>query len=184
MGILLAFAPFIVFALVSRFVGPVQGLIAGTATSAALVGRDWLTPGRSAKILEIGTLALFAGLSLYALLGGAAGSIFGAKLSVDVGLLVIVLFSMAIRRPFTLQYARESVPSTLWDDPRFIRVNYVITAVWALAFLILIAADLVLVYDPALPQRVGIIATVLALVGAYKFTTWYPSRQPSSPVAQ
>ena len=40
MGILLAFAPFIVFALVDRTVGVTEGLVAGAATSAALLARD------------------------------------------------------------------------------------------------------------------------------------------------
>ena len=53
MGILLAFAPFIVFALGVRFVGPTAGLIGGTLTSAALLLRDWLSPNRTPKVLEI-----------------------------------------------------------------------------------------------------------------------------------
>src|SRR3712207_3880598 len=40
MGILLAFAPFIAFALVDRLAGPTEGLIAGAAVSAALLLRD------------------------------------------------------------------------------------------------------------------------------------------------
>jgi hypothetical protein len=40
MGILLAFAPFIAFALVDRLIGATEGLIAGAAVSAALLLRD------------------------------------------------------------------------------------------------------------------------------------------------
>ncbi|MEI9864304.1 MAG: hypothetical protein WDN00_07060 [Limisphaerales bacterium] len=61
---------------------------------------------------------------------------------------MIVLISMAIRCPFTLQYAREGTPETLWREPEFIRVNYVITAVWAAAFAVMVAADLVMFYMP------------------------------------
>jgi hypothetical protein len=52
MGILLAFAPFIVFAILDRFVGPVWSLAAGTAVSAALLLRDVMTPGREANQLR------------------------------------------------------------------------------------------------------------------------------------
>ncbi len=83
---------------------------------------------------------------------------------------------MALQRPFTLQYARESVGKEHWSSPEFIRANYVITAVWAGAFAIMVLADLILLYRPDLPPRVGIIATILALVGAIKFTGWYPDR--------
>jgi hypothetical protein len=176
MGILLAFAPFIVFALVDRLIGATDGLIAGAAVSAALLLRDWATPGRSPKILEVGTFILFGALALYAVFGAPAWSIVGVRLRVDLGLLIIVLVSMVLRRPFTLQYAREQVRAEFWSSPQFLRTNYVITAVWALAFVVLVVADLILLYVPALPPRVGIIATILALIAAVKFTGWYPER--------
>jgi hypothetical protein len=176
MGILLAFAPFIVFAVLDRLVGATTGLIAGAAVSAAFLLRDLVTPGRTPKVLEIGTVILFGVLAVYAIFGGAT-SIVGVRLPVDAGLLLIVLASIAIREPFTLQYARETVAREHWGSAEFIRTNYVITAVWALAFGVLVVADLVLLYAPELPPRVGIIATVLALVAAVKFTGWYPEHE-------
>ena len=176
MGILLAFVPFIVFALVDRFIGPTQGLVAGALVSAALLVRDWVTPGRTPKLLEIGTVLLFGGLALYAVLGGPTWSVIGVRLCVDAGLLAIVLVSMAVGRPFTLQYARAQVAPEFWSNPEFLRTNYVITAVWALAFAVMVIAELALLYVPGLPPRVGIVAIVLALIGAVKFTGWYPER--------
>ena len=64
---------------------------------------------------------------------------------------------MAIGKPFTVQYARERVPAERETSPQFAKVNFVITSVWTLAF-------------------VCIVVTVLALVGAYRFTGWYPKR--------
>ena len=177
MSILLAFAPFIAFAAADRLIGSVEGLFAGFAVSAVLLLRDWLSPNRSPKLLEIGTAALFAALALYTLLAHPVWSIMGVRLVVDAGLLLIVVLSIAIRRPFTLQYAREEVPQALWTSPEFIRTNDVITSVWALAFGVLVAADVVLLTMPDLPPQFGIIATVLALVGAIKFTGWYPNRR-------
>jgi hypothetical protein len=181
MGILLAFAPFIVFALVDRIASPTAGLIAGALVSAALLLRDLLTPGRAAKILEVGTVVLFGGLALYAVFGGAALSVIGVRLLVDSGLLLIVLGSIAVRQPFTLQYAREQIAPELWDNPKFIRTNYIITGVWALAFVVMVVAELALLYVPGLPRRVGVIAIVVALIGAVKFTGWYPERGDQSP---
>jgi hypothetical protein len=173
---LLAFAPFIAFAVIDRLVGPVEGMLAGFAVSAALLIRDW-SQGRGAKVLEIGTAALFGALACYALLANPAWSLWGVRLVVDSGLLLIVLVSIAIRQPFTLQYARERVPDEVQQSAEFVRTNYVITAVWALAFAIMAAADLVLITMPDLPARFGIIPTVLALVGAFKFTAYYPERR-------
>jgi hypothetical protein len=171
---LLAFAPFVAFAVVDRLIGSTAGLLAGVIVSAALLMRDWLTPGRTPKTLEIGAAALFAVLALYTVVARPTWSVIAVRLCVDAGLLLIVLLSLALRRPFTLQYAREQVAPDLWNDPAFIRINYVITLVWALAFLVMVIAELALLYLPDLPRRVGIIAIILALVGAVKFTGWYP----------
>ncbi|MGC1411777.1 MAG: hypothetical protein WA864_22855 [Acetobacteraceae bacterium] len=73
-----------------------------------------------------------------------------------------------------MQYAREQVAPEFWSSPEFARTNYVITAMWALAFFVMVIAELALLYIPSLPQRVGIIVIALALVGAVKFTGWYP----------
>lgn len=183
MGILLAFAPFIVFAVVDRLFGGTAGLLAGACISAAMLLRDWLTPNRTPKLLEIGTVLLFGGLAVYALFGGPAWSIAGVRLRVDAGLLLIVLISIVVGRPFTLQYARERVARKSWDSTVFVRTNYVITAIWGAAFAILVAADLMLVYAPALPPQVAIGVTILALVGAVKFTAWYPQRARAASAA-
>jgi hypothetical protein len=180
MGILLAFAPFIAFALIDRLVGTTEGLLAGAVISAALLIRDWLTPGRNPKILEIGTTVLFCALAAYAIIGSPEWSIAGVRLRVDLGLLIIVLVSMALRRPFTLQYAQEQVASEFWNNPQFLRTNTIITAAWALAFFVMVLADLMLVYLPELPARIAVITTIVALVAAVKFTGWYPERVKAS----
>jgi hypothetical protein len=178
MNILLAFAPFLVFALVDRFVSPVAGLTSGALVAAALVMRDAVSRNKKVKVLEVGTLILFGALAVYAMFGKMPSSIIWARLCVDVGLLLIVLISMATRCPFTLQYAREGSPETLWNEPEFIRVNYIITAVWAAAFAVMVAADLVMFYMPNIPIRVGIWTTIIAIFAAVKFTSWYPNRKP------
>jgi hypothetical protein len=183
MGILLAFAPFIAFALVDRFAGPTEGLIAGALVSAALLVRDQFTSGRAPKILEVGTMLLFGGLALYAVLWKPAWSVIGVRLCVDIGLLLIVLISMVIGRPFTLQYAHEQVAPELWKRPQFIRTNYVISGIWALAFAVMVIAELALLYMPNLPRRVGIVAIIVALVCAVKFTSWYPERVRARTIA-
>ncbi len=60
--------------------------------------------------------------------------------------------------------------------PQFRQTNYVISGVWALAFAVTVAAELAVLSLPQLPRRVGIVVIVLALVGAVKFTGWYPER--------
>ncbi len=179
MGILLAFAPFFVFVIVERIWGIAPGLAAAAVVAAGLLVRDWVTPNRTVKILEIGTMLLFGGLAIYARLTGTIWSVIGVRLRVDVGLLLIVLASICIAKPFTLQYAREGAPRELWDKPEFIRANYLITAVWAAAFLVIVLADVVAIYVPAFTLRAAIIVSILALVGAAKFTAAYTEQPPA-----
>ncbi|MEI9896343.1 MAG: hypothetical protein WDN28_21380 [Chthoniobacter sp.] len=178
MNILLAFAPFLVFAPVDRFFSPVAGLTSGALVAAVLVVRDVLSRDKKVKVLEVGTMILFGGLAIYALFGRMPSSIIWARLCVDVGLLLIVLISMAVRCPFTLQYAREGTPETLWREPEFIRVNYIITVVWTAAFAVMVAADLAMLYMSNIPIKAGIWTTITAIFAAVKFTSWYPNRKP------
>lgn len=175
MGILLAFAPFIAFALVERTIGPAEGLFAGALIASALLIRDLMSRRHTPKVLDIGAAALFGGLALYAPMSHVAWSIVGVRLVVDAGLLAIVLVSLAIRRPFILQYAREQVAPEHWNSPGFVRTSYVITAVWAAAFALMVAADMVMLYLPTVPHQVGIWMTVIALAGAIKFSGAYPA---------
>jgi hypothetical protein len=176
MGILLAFAPFIIFVIVERLVGVTPGLLAATAVAALLLLRDAIAR-RSIKVLELGTLILFGGLALYAKLAAPAWSVIAVRLRVDAGLLLIVLISLALRRPFTLQYAREQTSPEIHNTPGFIRTNYIITAVWAVAFAVMVIAEAAILYMPALPPRIGILATILAIYAAFRFTTEYPKRR-------
>ena len=86
MGILLAFAPFIVFVILGRFVGYTTGLFAAAVTSALLVVKDRITGGRL-KVLELGTFILFTGLAVYAAINHPTWSIIFVRLLVDAGLL-------------------------------------------------------------------------------------------------
>ncbi len=52
----------------------------------------------------------------------------------NVALTVFAVSTLVVRRPFTLSYARDMTPEEYWGTPVFLRINYVITAVWAAAF--------------------------------------------------
>jgi hypothetical protein len=179
MGILLGFAPFLGFAVATSFWGPIIGLLVGAITSAALLVNE-LVRKHPPKILELGTFVMFVGLLAWAKLFPSPLTVLSVRLRVDIGLLLIILISMAMGKPFTLQYARERVPAERWKSPRFARINLVITSVWALAFACIVAADLMMIYLPDVPIRVGIVVTLAALYGAYRFTDWYPTHASQS----
>jgi hypothetical protein len=173
-SILLGLTPFIVFFVLMRLVSPLGGLAAAFAVSVLLGLRQWRR-GEPVKVLEIGSLALFGALVLYTLIAAPDWTVARVRLAVDGGLLVIVLVSLAIGMPFTLQYARESVPKELWNAPLFMTTNQRITAAWAAAFAVMTAADAAAHYIEAIPLWIDIAASVAALAAAVWFTRWYPA---------
>ncbi|MFZ0410915.1 MAG: hypothetical protein WAL51_05335, partial [Candidatus Acidiferrales bacterium] len=63
-----------------------------------------------------------------------------------------------------------------WNQPEFVRTNYVITAAWGAAFMAMIAADLVMLSVPTLNPWLPTAVTIAALVAASRFTVTYPER--------
>jgi uncharacterized membrane protein len=175
MSILIGLSPFLAFFVLMRLASPATGLAGALVVSALLCLRMRLRR-ESVKILEVGSLVLFGLLTAYTLLVAPRWTVATVRLAVDGGLLTIVLISLAIGRPFTLQYARERVPEQFWASPIFMAVNRAITGVWAASFAVLVAADAAAEYRPAIPLWVDVAASVAAFLGALWFTRWYPAK--------
>jgi hypothetical protein len=174
-SVLLGLSPFIVFFVVMRGVSPTAGLAGALVTSALLVLRMRLRR-ESLKILELGSLVLFGLLIAYTLVARPVWTVATVRLAVDAGLLAIVVISLAIGRPFTIQYAREQVAEQFWNTPQFLAVNRAISSVWGAAFAVMVLADLAAEYVPTIPLWADVSASVLAFVCAVTFTRWYPAR--------
>ncbi len=180
MNLLLAFSPFITFAVLERFAGVAWALALAALVSLAIVVRDLLSPARHAKLLELGSLVLFGGLAILAVASGADWPVLLVRLWVDIGLCVIVLGSVLVGKPFTLAYAKERVAPEVWKTQRFERINRTLSLVWLLAFIVLVLADLLMLYVPQVPLAVGVAITLASLVAAFRFSRWYPSRVAAS----
>lgn len=174
--ILLSFAPLIAFHVLVGF-GSVE-LALGIAAGLALVvlAADQALSSGGAKLLNIGTFALFVILALCGLIAHIAWDPLWVRLVVNAGLLALILFTFAIRRPFTLQYARQGRPESVWRSPAFIRANYIISSVWAAVFGVLVLADLTRMFVPSVPRWLDTAVGVAGLVLAIKFTQWYSRR--------
>ena len=81
--------------------------------------------------------------------------------------------SIVIGRPFSIQYARESAPPEVWENPAFWRANLLISVVWGLAFL----TDLALLIVALNPRHnslwIAVVIPILMMVAASTFTTRY-----------
>ena len=173
MSIVLGLSPFFTFFALMRLVTQIAGLAGALAVSSLLCVRMWRR-GESVKILEVGSLILFGALAGYTLLAAPHWTVATVRLAVDGGLLAIALFSLAIDRPFTLQYARERVPEQYWGLPVFLTTNRIITSVWAATFAVHVAADAAAQYVAAIPIWVDVVVSIAAFVGAVIFTRRYP----------
>ncbi len=56
---------------------------------------------------------------------------------VNSSLAAIVLISLAIGRPFTMQYAREETTAEKWTHPLFVKINWILTSIWAVLMIIM-----------------------------------------------
>lgn len=173
MNVALSFAPFIIFSIVDGAINLAAALAVSTVISAALIART-VVRSASPKVLEVGSLVLFAGLWVFVEMSPTSISLAAVSLTVDIGLLLIVLGSMALGRPFTIQYAKEQVPREYWDRPRFRRTNYAITSVWAASFGVAAIADFGRTYAQAKTGTFDTLIVIGSTIGAIKFTKWYP----------
>ena len=94
---------------------------------------------------------------------------------ITLGLLAIVLVSIAVGRPFTIQYARERIAEQYWQTPLFLAVNRRITWVWAAAFAVLVAAHVATLFF-SVPAWIDGVVTAAAFVYATAFTARYPEK--------
>jgi hypothetical protein len=173
MMIFLTLAPYGAFATLMLVTSATVSLFAATSICLAVIAYDRLR-GRSIKILGAGSAILFASLGLYLALSDSAWSVSAVKLAVDSGMLAIALASLALRFPFTLQYAREMVDAETAALPGFLTANYIITSAWSAAFLLMLMANALMIYVPGLPLWSGIAIAFAARNTAVYFTKWYP----------
>ena len=126
MTIFLILAPYGAFTTLMLLASAAVSLFASAVICLMVIAYDILR-GHSIKVLGAGSAILFAALGLYLTLVDSGFSSPAVKLAVDAGVLAISLASLAIRQPFTLQYAREMVDAETARLPGFLKANYVIT---------------------------------------------------------
>jgi hypothetical protein len=182
MTILLILAPYGVFATLMLVSSAPVSLFAAAAASLAVIAHD-VRCGRSVKLLGAGSAILFAGLGAYLALTHHVWSSSAVKLAVDAGILAIALGSLAIGKPFTLQYAREMSDAKTAQLPDFLTANYVITWAWALAIVLMMTANALVIYVPGLPLWTGLAVAFAARTTAVYFTGWYPEYRKAKSAA-
>jgi hypothetical protein len=175
---IVGFAPWIAFSVLE---GPRRyelavGAALGIAVLELVLG---MVVGARPKQLDIAAIIFFVGMLIVGMLVGPQGQTWLDKWSGEVSnamLVVVALGSVALRVPFTIQYAREIAPKEYWDTPLFLHINYVLTWVWTATFAI--TAVVGWYGDGPLDQPDNIwtnwIIQIALLIFAIRFTEWYP----------
>lgn len=173
-------APWILMAVVN---GPGRFEEAASAALGLTVLTLWLGKRRGVRVhlLEGFTAVYFGALAIVALLAPAAVvdwlHLWAGEIS-NIALAAFAVVTLAIRRPFTLAYAKDSTPQEVWDSPVFLRINYVISAAWAGAFVFSAAVG---AYGDAVLRDddnfwTSWILPIGAVLFAVAFTEFYPGR--------
>ena len=173
MTIFLILAPFGAFALLMLVTSASVSLFASAAICLAVIGFD-VFHSRSIKMLGAGCVVLFVGLGAYVTLVDPDMSIAAVKLTTDIGVFLISLTSLIIRKPFVLQYALEAVDAETAKLDGFRKATYIITWAWTGAFVLMIIGNILTIYIPGFPLWSGLVIAFAARNSAAYFTRWYP----------
>jgi len=176
-SLFLAFVPWIAFALIAEapLGNPLVSLL--LAFIVAIVLTVLTSYGQLLKgyILSVVTIVFF--IVFFILIVGLRQYYLANYLSV-LSMLVLTIVCWAtilFHFPFTLQYSREGVDPERVKSPSFMRVNYIITAVWAIAFTLGFAIDAFLLVRPDLGLAFWDNLKWVFMVIAIVFTVWYPA---------
>ena len=130
-------APWILMAVIN---GPGRFEEAASVALALALLTLWVGSRRGVPVhlLEAFTVVYFAVLAVLGLVASDGViewlQLWAGELS-NIALAAFAIITLLIRRPFTLAYAKDTTPEEHWDNPIFLRINYVISTAWAGAFL-------------------------------------------------
>ncbi|HVV27903.1 MAG TPA: hypothetical protein VHC40_08040 [Rhizomicrobium sp.] len=173
MNLAVGFAPFILFALLSRLSADLA-LWAAFAAAFVVTIRDFVE-SPSLRLLDAGSLVLFALLSLWRGFVDPNLPLAGVRFIAELALFVLLAAALAVRRPFSIDYARLDPRESGWPEDLFRRVNYLVSGVWVTAFAVMTAADAAVLFGPRLPLWSSIAVSIMALAAAVTFTLRYPA---------
>ena len=129
----------------------------------------------SLRLLDVGSLALFALLALVRGFLDPNLSLAGVRFIAALGLLLVLAIPLIFKKPFSVDYARLDPKEAGWRPELFLRVNYRVSSVWVGALALMALADGAVTFNSNLPLYASIAVSVLALAFAITFTLRYPA---------
>ena len=178
---MLAFLPSLVFFVMAPLSVSLALWLAFAAAFA--VGIRAFGASRTIRVFDVAGLTLFGALALYAAFVEPDFGPAEAGLVLEAGLLTTILWSMAIRRPFTVQYRWLKAPH---DPILAARAHTLLTAVWASCYAVMAAINAVSVIlhqlSPGWAGIAGLVVFAATLTFTWQFGAYIDRRGGNAPL--
>jgi hypothetical protein len=174
MQVLVGFAPWIAWWVLAANNTYRQAALVALVLAVGL--QIWgFTHGREPKILDLASIGWFVIIEIVAFTASATDLAHYAQPASNAALTLIVLTTILIGRPFTEEYARETVPKEYWETETFKSTTRTIAWVWFLALLVGTASGFIRTHVGSDAETwTQWIIPIGAIVVAIKFTEWWP----------
>ena len=188
LSLILGFLPLIAFAVLSGRVADNGAAWAATVAGAIAVvllavRRTW-----PPKMVDSFQALVFGVIAVIGFVGGndVDAWLFDWANGLTTTTLGVLILAFVPVRPFTEQYARESVPEEYWGKPAFRRVNRNLSLLWGVAIVVMGLSSLAVAWlrsraDSAsdanlLDLVLNWVVPIAVIVGMVRFTRTYPAR--------
>ena len=178
MAILISFIPWFLFwrfAVYKKM--ELMAALSGILAVSAIIIRNKRC-GRAVKSLQIGTLLFFILFAVTVPIFGKDAIARNVDLLGNSAIIVIILVTIVLRRPFAIEFARERTPKEHWQDPRFIRLGYVVSWFWfgvlSVNFCLVVARHFHFI---EIARWLSVLIRILNCVIAMKSIRWYLRRR-------
>jgi hypothetical protein len=145
-------------------------LLSGAVVMGVIVAIEYRH--QAVKVTDATALGFFAGMLAVTMVIGT-WLIATYNVSIVWAMFAIVFWtSIVIGSPFTLQFARETVPPEVWNQPIFIQTNYRISLLWAILATINVTLGVVMLRSSH-PLIVGIAIPAILMIFGIAAGGWY-----------
>ena len=151
LNIVIGFIPLALFAILTNWLPLGWSAAAGLAVAVVIIA---VTAARGGvKILSVAQFVILAVFTVVGFTAGPGAATTLAPYARGVVSLALGAFILAtsFAFPFTVQFARRSVPQQYWNSPQFLGVNRRISLAWGLAVLAVGAAHLAAAFVGGVP---------------------------------
>ena len=168
-GVLAGFIPWIIFWVVASPSTWKWAALAALIAAVVLTVPDAAQAG-GLKLLDVGTIAFFALVTLLAIFVDRSGLDWLEKYAqvISSGALAAIAFVSLAFTPFTEQYARDTTPRELWNTTGFKVINRQLTLMWGVVFLLTAVSGLIAVKTHSARDFFNWILPIILIVGAFK----------------